>query len=145
MWKEGFISYCFCTALSSTGERMLFSMFVIKYSHLIELRVNKCLIATKKYLTAFVSKTDASDFFLLVLCTELHALENTASSNPIYILLPFYSQHHGLHVVPSLWHFPGDISGQTFCPQQHKHCRPGFLHCSFKAWSSALRTEFCSE
>lgn len=122
-------------------------MFVIKYSHLIELRVNKCLIATKKYLTAFVSKTDASDFFLLVLCAELHALENMASSNPIYILLPFYSQHKPM-VSMSFHHcdiFLAIFLGRPFVPSSIKHCRPGFLHRSFKAWSSALRTEFCSE
>lgn len=53
MWSELFIPHCFGTVLCSVGARMLADVFAIKYFHLSELHVNKCLIANKKYLTAF--------------------------------------------------------------------------------------------
>lgn len=66
MWRDEFIPVCFGTVLCATGARMLGNVFAMKYFHLGELRISKCMIVNKKYLTAgfdsIISKTDASGF-----------------------------------------------------------------------------------
>lgn len=54
---SGFVFWC---------TRMFSEVSAIKYFHFIELRINNCLMANKKYLTAaydsMVNGTDASGF-----------------------------------------------------------------------------------
>lgn len=54
------------TTLCSGGTRMLDEVSAIKYFHFIELHINNCLMANRKYLTAasesMVNGTDASGF-----------------------------------------------------------------------------------
>lgn len=90
MWREVLIPYCFSTGWCSAGAGMLTNVFAVKYFHLSELHINKCLIAKKKTFDCCLwlhhKQNRCKWFFFLVLCAELQSLEKTVPSKPIYVL-----------------------------------------------------------